>query len=239
MAVAFSTVRNAVPSTTANLALSTSFTCTGVDTALLFDISLHSTTVSVTSVTWSAGGTPTRVKRQASSSGAVAEIWGVIPTNGSGSATAHFSASVLCAGSLCLFVNADQTTPFPTADAVSSTSTAASVTLTPANLGANDASNGIAVNVINGNWNTLTTNQRTVDNASDPGHILGDSAGTTAIVITSDSGITTGHAALAAVRIKATAAAAGAVGYGPLIGGIRNHDPLAYLNYFRALEWLI
>ncbi len=221
MAVAFVTIRNVASTATANSVISTSATLTGANPCIVFDVGIHSTTVSVTAVTWELGGTPTRIKRQLSASGVATEIWGLAAAvTGSGSAVAHLSASATCLASLLLYTGTDPTTPFPAAGVVVSTSTAASVTLTPVGLGANDIGHGVCHN-ITGNVTVINTNHRLKDNASTPGMNIGDSAGTTPITFNTDGAMVLNFVSYVGIRIAATAAAAVA-GWGPLLGLERN-----------------
>jgi hypothetical protein len=223
MAVAFVTVVNGAASTTANLVITTSFGPTGTDRALVFPIAIHSTTISVTAVSWSGGGVAGRIASQVSPSGARTELWGITaPTTTTGSAVANLSSSVLSIASLLLYSAADSTNSFSSGDSVFSTSTVANVTLTPANLGANDLSLGFGANIIAGNWTGSSTNNRIQNNSSDPGMDAVDSSGTTAVVLGTDGGMGTGQVSRIAIRVRATVAAAGGTGWGPLIGGQRN-----------------
>lgn len=144
MAVAFSSSVNSGESSTA--AVSTpSITVSGTNPVIVIGIS-QPVNGTVSSVTFGGTGTPTRIIRVLVSTFGFSEIWAIPAPSGSGAITVNFSAAQAGAYVIaCLFTGADQTTPCPVGDAQSVADTAAnaSLTLTPTNLTANDASVGM------------------------------------------------------------------------------------------------
>lgn len=202
MAVAEVTSAAATPGTGSSFTIS--ITVSGSHPAITVKVGLDHATAVVNSVSWSGGsGTPYQIKNVRSSSGAFVSVWAIpSPGAGAGTVTVNLSTSALFIGTATVFSGTDDTTPSPIADAVTSTSQTPPVTLTPTNLTANDASDGLAANITSGNWNSLSQNQRFVNNTSDPGYISGDSSGTTGITFTNDGGVPAGSAAQVAVRVQ-------------------------------------
>lgn len=213
MAVAFSTNVSSAPATTTNLLVN--ITVSGTNPVLVGKVALDSTSATVTSATWSLGsGTTLQVTSKRSLVGPITSIWAVpAPTGGAGNIRIGFSASVPAHMDVALWTGAHQTTPCPTGDSVISTSNAASITLTPANLTASDGTDCIGSNVVQGNWTSSTPHQRAIDNGSSPGILTGDNTGTTGVKLFTDSGMSASGAASVAVRIQVPAAGGATLGY--------------------------
>lgn len=203
MAVAFSLNVSSAAATTTNIAVS--ITVSGLNPVLVAKTALDSLTETVTSATWSLGsGTTLEVKSFRNTNGPLVSIWAIpAPAGGAGTLRVGYSASAPAHSDIALWTGVDQTTPCPTGDAVTSSSNAAATTTTPLNLTANDASDGMAANVIAGNWVSATPHQRAIDNASSPGIITGDATGITGITFVNDGGIPAADVSLVAVRVKA------------------------------------
>ena len=187
-----------------------SITVSGTNPVLIVGSVLHSVTATFNAPSWSlGGGTPTEIKNIRGTTGVFTSIWAIpAPTGGAGTLTVNPSTSVLCGGNATNYSGADQATPCPTGDAVTSTSTGAATTLTPTNLTASDATYAMGANIVAGNWSSATPNQRALDNTDDPGYLVGDATGTTGVTLNSDGGLTAGDVAMAGVRIVSAAAAA-------------------------------
>lgn len=205
MALAFVTSADATPATSNSVAIN--ITVSGANPVLALEVGLKDATATVSSVTWSLGsGTPVEVKNLRSANSAFNSMWVVpAPAAGAGTITANLSASVLNNGSVSLFSGSHQTTPSVAGDAVTSTSNGASVVLTPANLITGDASVGYGVNVDAGNWTSATPNQRSIDNAANPGHLAGDATGTTGVTFNNDGSIPVGNVSYIAIRLQQAA----------------------------------
>lgn len=210
MAVAEVAAADATPGTGNSFTIG--ITVSGTDPVLIVEVGLKDATATVSSVSWSLGsGTTSEVKNLRSVNNAFNSIWAIpAPAPGAGTITVNLSASVLFNGTATCFSGSHQIVPSPVADAVTSTSNAAGTTLTPTNLVVGDASSGYGVNVDAGNWTSATPNQRSIDNAGNPGHLGGDATGTTGVTLNNDGTIPAGNIALVAVRIQQ--AVAGNVG---------------------------
>lgn len=202
MAVAFSTNVSSAAATTTNIAIG--ITVSGTNPVLIGKVALDSVTATVTSATWSLGsGTTLEVKSLRNTNGPLSSIWAVpAPAGGAGTLTFGFSASIPAHCDTALWTGADQSTPCPTVDAVASSSNATNIVLTPANLTANDGTDAIGANIVQGNWVSATPNQRSIDNVSSPGILTGDATGTSAVTLTNDGTFINLDVASVAVRIK-------------------------------------
>lgn len=202
MAVAEVATADATPGTANSFTIG--ITVSGTNPVLSVKVGLKDATATVSSVSWNLGsGTTVEIKNLRSSNNAYASIWMIpAPGAGAGTITVNLSASVLFIGNATCFSGASQSAPSAAADAVTSTSNGAAVTLTPANLTANDASDGIGVNVDAGNWTSATPNQRSINNASNPGNLAGDATGTTGVTFNNDGTIPAGNVSFVAVRIQ-------------------------------------
>jgi hypothetical protein len=156
-------------------------------------------------MTWNAGsGTTEQVtsQRNTSSTGPLVSIWAIpAPTaSTNGTVRAGFSISAFGQFDCSLFTGANQTTPCP--DSKTSTSNAASIVLTPANLVAGDGTDAMGANVVSGNWNSASPNQRSINNVSQVGWITGDATGTTAVTLATDAAMPATGIASVGVRIQ-------------------------------------
>jgi hypothetical protein len=118
------------------------------------------------------------------------EVWVIkAPTpGGSATVTITFNGTPSFQYSWSTFSGADQTTPCPVADAVSSVASVASPqTFTPANLTANDASFGGAAS-FTGDPTSVTPNQTYLDNITSVNMESGYATGTTGITSSHDDG---------------------------------------------------
>jgi hypothetical protein len=168
----------------------------------------------VTNVAVSAGlsGTPVAViafSNTVVSLTSYLSIWAIVAPSGTGTITVTLSASAAYQSNAILFQGADQTTPCPGADAVSAQGVTNPLSVTPANLTANDAAVGIGCNATDGDaptWNQTQTfnNNGTAVNAAAGYHL-----GTGAVTVTWGTPSTTDT--LVAVRVAAAAAAAAPV----------------------------
>lgn len=222
MAVALGTgtpTRSLAPATYAGTPVtSASWTISGSDPLILVSIGMASNTAEVTSVTWSLGsGTPVEVAKWARTVGIASDIyqsvWAIpAPVTGGGTYTVTLTENVSFQISASYFTGAHQTTPCPiTDDDYESSNTVpdgAAFTLTPTNVGANDAmfvgyshrssgdTNGWTTGTLLYESNSTATNMLT-------GYQLGVGSMTSA-AMSSGSGT---HAAAAAVRIQVSGGA--------------------------------
>ena len=146
-AVAFGGTTNTTAGTAASVT-SASWAIFGTNLAIIVYIGINSLTVTISSVTWSLGsGTPVSVKELLNGANRTA-IWAIpAPTSGTGTYTVTFSASVDFNVAANYFTGADQTTPCPAGDAVSTSGiTPNPLTVSPTNLTANDARVGVGTN---------------------------------------------------------------------------------------------
>lgn len=205
MAVAFDAVANVSPATGSSFNIS--ITAPSTNPVIVVGIGLESTTATVSSVSWSLGSGTTVEVLTARKSDAFASVWAIpAPTAGAGTISVTLSASVAYQAGAETFTGAHQTTPCPGADAVASTPTGApaNVTITPANLAANDASFGIGVNTVANNPTGVTANDRFKNSTTNVNIQVGDSSGTGALTATySDS---SDNRACVGVRIAEAAA---------------------------------
>jgi hypothetical protein len=210
MAVASSASANISPATTTNSLVTIS--CGGLSPTIIGAVAISSATITVTSATWSLGGTPAQVSSSRSAGNVLVSIWAVpAPTTGNGSFRFGYSASGHVNGIITCYTGANQSTPSAAADRVTSVSVSTNITLTPANLTANDATFLLAANVTNGNWNSTTPSQLNVDNTNSPGYIAGYATGTAGVHQFNDGTISAGNDMQMAVRIQAAAAGGSAL----------------------------
>jgi hypothetical protein len=206
-AVAFVTDVATAPAT--NTFTQIAITVSGSQPVLGVSIGLNQTAgQTVSSITWSRGGSLSACKTfdDALNPTTFGTIWTLAaPAAGAGTLTITYSASVDYQADAWVFSGADQTTPCTTGDAVTSQEPAGtSVTLTPANLTASDASTGLATLTLLGNMNGVSPNQRYLDNTTNVNLETGDATGTTGITFSYNSG---SILIAIAVRLKAAGAA--------------------------------
>jgi len=211
MAVAETATANGVSGLQASFTIS--LTVSGTNPVLILGLNLHSATETFGVPSWSlGGGTAVEVKNVRGTTGVLTSVWAIpAPTGGAGTVTVTPSSTVLCGGNATNYSGADQTTPSVAGDAVTSVSNAAATTLTPSNLVTGDASYAMGANIVAGNWNSATPNQRAIDNTDDPGYIAGDATGATGVTLNNDGAMLAGDIAMVAVRIIQAAAAAAAL----------------------------
>jgi hypothetical protein len=213
MAVAFDIAASVVHNTGASFTISHTIGSVA-NPVLVVHVAIASATVTVSSVSWDLGsGTTVGVLRAAlSGSGAGAiEIWTIpAPVTGAGTITVNLSASAAFHGVSHSFSGADQTTPASAADNASSqpTGSQTSVTETPANLTANDASSGGGINIVAGNPSSVTPNQTYLNNSGAVNMETGYAIGTGGITFNWDIALTV-DALGAAIRIIAASAGGG------------------------------
>lgn len=206
MAVAFDSTIPAVTHANASSITSGNWTISGPNPAMVVEIVFNSTTITVSSVTWSLGaGTPVQIAivRGGSGFATTSAIWAVpAPTTGTGTLQVTLSSGVDFVFNADNFTGADQTTPCPSGDAQTDTTTAASLTLTPTNLTANDATAGCGASTAN--VTSASPHQTMLTNAPAVGEVAGYATGTTGLT-TVISG-TGNDRSRAAVRIVAVSA---------------------------------
>lgn len=223
MAVAFGAACAATAPATSSSYNSGNITPSGTNLVLVCAISLTDVTATVTSVTWSVdSGVFTEVKNvRAGSIGGLAytSIWVYkAPATGLGHAAIVLSASVAHQTDLAYFTGADQTTPCPTGDAVTSALAASgvtSVTLTPTNLTSADASYGQLAHTVDGDVTSVTPNQTFLDDTTAINAEAGYATGTASVVFNRTSSAGNANIATVAVRIVAAAGTALPPGLGP------------------------
>lgn len=208
MAVAHSSTVPAVTHANTTTITSPSWTISGSNGVILVGITLASTTITVSSVTWSLGsGTAVQIAsaRGGSGNSGLTSVWAIpAPTTGAGTVAVTVSSAVDFDFGADFFTGADQTTPCPIADATTSVATTTPQTLTPANLTANDAS-FMTVCSIATSISSITPNQTLVTNV--PSASIGVGYNTGATGVTATYAATGDDRSLVAVRIAAVAAA--------------------------------
>lgn len=202
MAVAFGS--NTAASGNTGTAQNPTFALTvaGTNPVITVKVGLDSTTATVTSVGWSGTSNSTGETKNVRNGTAFASHSFIAgPSAGAGTVTVNKSAAgVAHQIDPSCFTGAHQTAPCASADAVTSVSSVTPETLTPNNLTANDASDGMSVNTIADNAISVTPNQRYLDTSTSVNLMTGDATGTTGVTFTYQSG--TGTDAKIAVRIK-------------------------------------
>lgn len=198
-------------------------TITGSNLAIVVSVAIKSGTVTVSSVSWSLGsGTAIKVKSVLANNngGDDQEIWVIpAPTAGTGTIGITLSASGAAQYSGTYFTGAHQTTPCPTGDAVSSTTTVHSETLTPTNLTANDASYGAGSDNF-ADVSSVTPNQTLLDDTTVINMMAGYATGTTGVTLVYVQNPPADDVAKVAVRIQSAAAAIVAHGGSLLMLGL-------------------
>lgn len=182
MSAAFVTHVAATPGT--NSSFTINITVSGTNPVLGVSIGLASATATVSSVTWSLGGSLIEIKNLRFSVGnqlGYVSVWALAaPTAGAGTLTITLSTSVPFQADAWIFSGADQITPCPVGDAATAQGDdQASLTPAPTNLVANDASTGIGALVISGSPTSVTPNQRYLDTTTAVNIETGDATGTT------------------------------------------------------------
>jgi hypothetical protein len=173
----------------------------GSNPLLVVDIGISSTTATVSSVSFSAGGTGVQAI-SARSTDALSAIWCIpAPTTGTGTVTVNLSTSVAYQYAISLYNGADQTTPCPAGNAVSSTASQMLTSVTPTNLTANDGSSASCTLTVSGNPTGVGQYQRSLDATSAVNLETGDNFGTGGVNCAYDS--TSGNHSVTAIRIAA------------------------------------
>jgi len=181
MSAVFDAVANVAPATGGSFTIN--ITVPSSLPVLLVGIALSSATATISSVSWSLGsGTPVELKTDRVNS-TFGSVWVIpAPVAGAGVLTVNLSASVPFQGAAETFTGADQTTPCPTADAVSTNNVnQAQLIVTPLNLTANDASFGIGGQTVTGDPSGISVNDRFKNNTTAINIQAGGSAGTAAL----------------------------------------------------------
>jgi len=180
-------------------------TVSGTNPVLVQCVGLDSTTATVTGLSWSLGSGTTVDVRSVRSGTAFCDVWAIpAPSAGAGTVTINKSAaSINHQLDVILYTGADQTTPCPSGDAVTSTTTASTQTLTPTNLGASDGSAGNGINTVSNNPNGVTPNQRYLNATTSINMQTGDATGTTGVTLKYNSpDIGAGSVGKVVVRIQ-------------------------------------
>ena len=170
MTVAYVSTKSAAPATAGSFT-SASWTISGTNIVILIYIAfLDGTSGDVTAVSWSLGsGTAVKVASfQVVDDHQDTEVWAIpAPTAGAGTYTVTFADSGAYQVSADLFSGADQTTPCPTGDAVttgSETQPNSPITLAPTNVAVADGVAGCISNTVNGDATGWTTGTPTFNN---------------------------------------------------------------------------
>jgi hypothetical protein len=212
VAVAYVSDTDKTPATGTSIAY-TSFAVSGTNPVIVLIIAYYdaATTTTVSGVAVSAGltaGTPVEVvfRRCTANSGTAVSIWAIPAPSGTGTITATLSASVPWQSNAILLQGADQTTPCPTGDAASTDNAGGAtnpLSVTPANLTANDAAVGGGANGNGGDAPTFNQTETFNNNTSIVNLAAGYHLGTGAVTVTwgSQDAVDT----LAAVRVVASA----------------------------------
>jgi hypothetical protein len=212
MAVAFGSSVAVAPGTGVNTGASPSITTPTTNPAVIVNVALKHATATVSSLTITGfGGTATEIKNiRDAGDGNYLSIWKITaPTaNTAGTVQANFSASVPFQMSVSTFSGADQTDPSPNADAVADANSS-NETLTPANLTANDCTDGCVGNTKAANCNAVSPNSRFLNNTTAINCGAGDATGTTGVTLGLDSGA--GTFTKCAVRVAAATTSAAAL----------------------------
>lgn len=219
MAVAHVTTQNA-NFTGGGASTTLGITVSGTNPVLIAHVCTDSPTNTIqypTSVTWSLGGTLTKIKEQRNTADGINALGATFalaaPTAGAGTLTFNFDISDdqrNCDVIGQVFSGADQTTPCPLGDAVAHGSASTSFTLTPTSLASGDATTGCAASTV-GVPSSASPNQRLLDNTG-VGALVGDATDTTGVTFSGDADWGNNHGAVA-VRIVA-AAGGGASDFG-------------------------
>lgn len=181
-------------------------TTPGSNPVILIGISLNSSLDSVSSITTTGFGgvTGSRVKNSNANTENM-EIWVIVapPASTTGTITINISASESqWSYSWTVYSGADQTNPCPSGDAVINTTNNISVTLTPTNLTANDATFGAESD--RAAISSISPNQRYLDNSPVVSYAAGDATGTTGVTFTNQNTSASGDRV--AVRIVSASA---------------------------------
>lgn len=164
-----------------------SWTISGTHPTIVVAIGYQDASITVSSVTWSLGGTGVQGKLIRGGSGVndTTAIWCIpAPTTGTGTLTVTLSGAP--AGNYTwsgdAFTGADQTTPCPTGNAVSNISASSSYTMTPSGLTSSDAAYAVGVDA--SDCITVTPNQTLNDCATSIATNAGYNTGTGSVTIT-------------------------------------------------------
>jgi hypothetical protein len=191
---------------------SSSWTISGSELGIFVKIAIadSSHAVTVTAVTWSLGsGTPVEVFTHRIAD-TYASIWAIpAPTAGSGTYSVTFSGSVQYQIAANYFTGCHQTTP-GTDGAFADGATPDPLSVTPANLTANDAAVGIGANANGGDAPVIQQTETYNDNSTNVNASAGYHLGTGAITCRWNNGAGTSAVdALIAVRIAAASGGGG------------------------------
>lgn len=212
MAVAFTSDTDKTPATASSFTY-TSFAVSGTNPVILVCIALFSPgtgTFTVSSVVVSAGltaGTPVEVKNIQTSAGAngtFISIWAIPAPSGTGTITVTLSGSTAYQSNAILMSGADQTTPCPAADAASTSGVTNPLSVTPANLTANDAAVGMGGNGNDGDAPTFQQTQTFNNNTTSINAAGGYHLGTGAVSV--NWGTASSIDSLVGVRVAAASA---------------------------------
>lgn len=210
MSVAFGGTVPAIGRTTGTTKTSGNWAISGANLAIIVQVTFLSTSITVTSVSWSLGsGTPIKIKsiRGGSGNATTVELWAIpAPVSGTGTITVNLSSSTQFNCNADYFTGADQTTPCPTADAVTDVTATNVYTLTPANLSSGDAASSGSANSSE-LISSVAPNQTLIDNSGNVDIGTGYRIGVGSITVTM-SGSSNSHANVA-VRIAAAGAVRG------------------------------
>jgi len=229
VAVAYSSSQSARGTSAAQA--TPSITVSGTNPVLVIGLTIDVSggNPTINSVTFGGTGTPVSVIDIGTTAVRTA-IWVVPAPSGSGVVTLNLSASKPVQISVSLFTGANQTTPCPAADAVSSMADVTSITLSPANLTANDGSYGAFGHTIIDDCTGVTPNAILTDSTTAVNFQTGYRIGTGSLVggTTNDGpGLKTAECA---VRIAVAAAATGPMNPGLVIG----RQAVKRAAYYRA-----
>lgn len=183
----------------------TSFAISGTNPAVIICCSMNA--FSVSSVVLSAGltgGTPYLVKAQTNGT-TQSEIWAIPAPSGTGTITVSYSSSGNHQCCAVLLAGADQTTPAPTADAASATTSTSPLSVTPSNLTSNDVSVFLGANSVAGDAPQAQTSPQTeifFGNSTLVNQAVGYKTGTGSVTITW-SAPPTGVGVVIGARVKA------------------------------------
>lgn len=220
-AVTYTSDVDKTPATGTSIAY-TAFAISGSNPVVALLIALDSTTATVSGVVCSAGltcGTPVEVKTQRDVNDALrtyVSLWCLPAPSGTGTITATLSASVPWQSNAILLAGAHQTTPCTGGDAVSANAATSPLSVTPANLGVNDAAAAMCANAGNGDAPTFTSTQTFNNNTTNVNAAGGYHLGTGAVACT--WGTATTDDVIVAIRIATAAGGAAALVRSHLVG---------------------
>jgi hypothetical protein len=191
----------------------TSFAVSGTNPAIIIAAAMRADTgsLSVASIVLSAGlsgGTPVLTKTQTNGT-TRAEIWSIPAPSGTGTITVTYTGSGEHQCCAVLMNNCDQTTPCPSADAAATTGSTSPLSITPANLTANDAVVYMACQSVSGDSPHVGTNEIFFGNSTNVNASVGYRLGTGSVSATWSLTYTT--EVLVGVRVQAPTGGGGSV----------------------------